>query len=434
MMVRKRSLALVRHLDIDQDEGCIIISILDDVLGRLRNARTHRLIRFSRHALAVSQARSVLILNRTQTVASFLSVLTLGWAAVDYFDFEWRLWCAIALERCATAVGFLALARFRFGRYPALHDLTALAMLFAIPLGFLLTAELTFQLFGIVSSSIAGATAYYYLPFIMAAGLAIFPLSAIESALFALPIVAVMAASALLWPAMLGPASTLETLWRLVLIAGITGFAGLSQLRLLIDVTERAGRDGLTGAMTRQAGEQLLDMEFARATRHDAPLAVAFIDLDRFKSVNDRFGHEIGDEVLRRAVDRIQTGLRRQDAIVRWGGEEFLLVLGQTTAEEAEEVVERLGLIGLGDLPDGAPQTASIGLAERTAGRISDWVSLVSLADERMYAAKQAGRNRWISCAGQISTFDKPGVPAAGDVAPLLLDRGKHTAWRSGAM
>lgn len=384
-----------------------ITSLPLDLLKHFRNSRMPLRLLDTRRSFAISRERTALILSRIRTVALFLSVLTFAWTIVDYFEFEPRFWRYIAIERYVAGAAFLWLARHRFGENLGRPELVALAALFAIPLCFLLGAELTFQYVGIAGPSITGAIAYYYLPFIMAAGLAIFPLTAVESAAIAISIVGTMAILVSVWPAMLGPSSALATLWRLSAIAGICSFAGNCQLRLLISVTEQASRDGLTGALTRQAGEAFLGMEMARAARQNTSLAIVFIDLDRFKMVNDRFGHDVGDAVLRRAVEQIQTGLRRQDALIRWGGEEFSLVLGQTTAREAEIVIERLGAIGLGNLPDGTMQTASIGLAERIMDGRFELSSLLGLADERMYAAKQAGRNRWINCTGDQKVFCK---------------------------
>jgi diguanylate cyclase (GGDEF)-like protein len=179
----------------------------------------------------------------------------------------------------------------------------------------------------------------------------------------------------------------------------------MSQLRFLINLTEQSTRDALTQALTRRFGEEMLDIQLAIAERSGAPLAVMFFDLDKFKAVNDEFGHEEGDALLHRAAQSIRKTLRRQDILIRWGGEEFLAVLPQADPAKVERVVTRIAKAGIGLLPDGRQQTASIGIAERMNDNAGDWKNLVKLADERMYSAKRAGRNRYVGAVGHPVPF-----------------------------
>ena len=106
------------------------------------------------------------------------------------------------------------------------------------------------------------------------------------------------------------------------------------------------------------------------------------------------------DRVLRHAANTIRSLLRQSDALVRWGGEEFLVVMPDTPVEGAMIAVERMRRAGFGKRPDGSLQTASIGIAEQTADRPADWESLVELADQRMYRAKQDGKDRVVGTDG----------------------------------
>jgi len=90
----------------------------------------------------------------------------------------------------------------------------------------------------------------------------------------------------------------------------------------------------------------------------------------------------------------VSSNLRRGDMLVRWGGEEFLLIMPNTDLIQAEAALFRMRNIGFGMRPDNTPLTASIGIAERSADQLTDWKGLVGLADQRMYLAKQGGRNR----------------------------------------
>jgi len=380
------------------------------------STETLPLLACSQHSFVVARARSALMLARIQAVSLFLSALTLAWTVIDYLEFTSQIWRIILIERLVTGAAFFGLSKYCSHSRSQYSERSALAILFAVPLVFLLSAETSFQANGMTNTSLTGAAAYYYLPFVVAAGLAIFPLTALEGAMLGMAILGTMIISMSIWPRAEEFVSPLGTLWRLFVIASICSFAGICQLQLLIRVTERASHDGLTGALTRQSGELLLEMGLARANRYNEPFAVAFADLDRFKLVNDRFGHEVGDTVLKQATERMRDKLRGHDALIRWGGEEFLLVFAHTTSGDAESVLERLGASGLCELPDGARQTASIGLAERISDGQSDPSALIDLADERLYAAKEAGRNRLVNCAEKakiLCTLDAPTTAAA---------------------
>jgi diguanylate cyclase (GGDEF)-like protein len=141
----------------------------------------------------------------------------------------------------------------------------------------------------------------------------------------------------------------------------------------------------------------LLTIQFTLSSRNETPLALAFIDLDHFKQINDSFGHEAGDVVLRDAAKGLQRRLRTGDMLVRWGGEEFLLILPNTNLENARGALERILSAGLGAHPGGGSVTASIGVAETDADAVTDWATLVEVADRRMYEAKRTGRNRIVA-------------------------------------
>lgn len=131
------------------------------------------------------------------------------------------------------------------------------------------------------------------------------------------------------------------------------------------------------------------------ARRHGYPLAIAFLDLDDFKQVNDTAGHESRDRLLKEAAQAWHSSLRKSDAILRWGGEEFLLVLPYTDCTQAEHLVHhRQPAL---HRPDGKPLTFSVGIAEWRADDVTGWRALGALADERMYQAKIAGKARIVA-------------------------------------
>ena len=204
---------------------------------------------------------------------------------------------------------------------------------------------------------------FAFVPFVLAAGLGAFPLALGESALLAAILFAVEV-HALSAGGVTARSGGPELLWLLFLITVAAGFAAASQLKLMAALVEQAIRDPLTGCLRRESGAEILETQFLLAARQHARLAVLFADIDRFKAVNDAFGHEAGDRVLAATAAALRGMARESDVLIRWGGEEFVVVLPDTASTEAAALIQRLRERGLGTLPDGRPLTMSIGVAE----------------------------------------------------------------------
>ena len=160
---------------------------------------------------------------------------------------------------------------------------------------------------------------------------------------------------------------------------------------------EMATRDALTGLLNRRAMVELLAREHPRIVRGQGPLAVALLDIDWFKRINDGLGHGAGDEVLRRFAGVLKDQLRAADALARWGGEEFLLLMPGTRLDDARLVLERLRTrVCAGNVFDSiAPElkvSFSAGVVEVAEGETQD--AAIDRADRALYLAKQNGRNR----------------------------------------
>jgi two-component system cell cycle response regulator len=168
------------------------------------------------------------------------------------------------------------------------------------------------------------------------------------------------------------------------------------ELRARADELDRMSRtDHLTGLHNRRHMEEHLRKLGAGAKRHGYPLALLIVDVDHFKVVNDKLGHQVGDEVLVEVAARLGSALRTEDMLGRWGGEEFLVLLPQTNALGARTLAERLR-VRTGATPvqssNGAVNvTISIGGA---AAEGPGEHELLALADKQLYAAKDAGRDR----------------------------------------
>jgi diguanylate cyclase (GGDEF)-like protein len=165
-----------------------------------------------------------------------------------------------------------------------------------------------------------------------------------------------------------------------------------------VQVEARATHDRLTGIANRETLLATLVAEVERAIRHYKPLSVAFIDIDRFKPINDTYGHNSGDAVLRQVAGIIGDNIRASDTFGRYGGEEFMLILPETTPVDAVSLAEGLRLLVM-ETPlriagaQAIQATISVGIA---GGRGSELQTdaLVDKADAAMYAAKSLGRNR----------------------------------------
>lgn len=161
-------------------------------------------------------------------------------------------------------------------------------------------------------------------------------------------------------------------------------------------IEELAELDELTGAFNRRCIMRMLEDEVARARRSGTPCSVALIDLDWFKHINDTHGHPVGDEVLRTFAITMFANIRGVDRFGRYGGEEFLLIMPDTAAIAAATILDRLRLI-VADLDwsafsAGMAVTISAGVAELQPAELPE--ALLTRADEALYSAKEAGRNR----------------------------------------
>jgi diguanylate cyclase (GGDEF)-like protein/PAS domain S-box-containing protein len=183
------------------------------------------------------------------------------------------------------------------------------------------------------------------------------------------------------------------------LIGAIVSFQDISERRRMQAELERlATRDPLTGVYNRRELERRLAQEVARADRYRVPLSVLMLDLDRFKELNDSYGHQVGDATLKTVASRIAAIVRTTDQLARYGGEEFLVIMPHTDVAAALELAERIRRRVADEpveAPDGASPrvTLSIGVAA-LSGTERTPEELLRSADAALYEAKKAGRNR----------------------------------------
>jgi len=155
--------------------------------------------------------------------------------------------------------------------------------------------------------------------------------------------------------------------------------------------------DHLTGTLNRQAFLRILDQEHARFARLGEPCCLVLLDIDHFKNINDQYGHAIGDKVLFSVTSYLIDNLRPYDSLCRYGGEEFLICLSNTTIESSYAIVERIRLeLSRQEIciPDGGcvKMTASFGIASMST--VNDLDETIKQADKALYQAKAGGRNK----------------------------------------
>lgn len=174
------------------------------------------------------------------------------------------------------------------------------------------------------------------------------------------------------------------------------GFAAMTTRRLHLHLEKLASHDPLTGLLNRHALDAAIEREMARSARHLYPLSVLVMDLDHFKRINDTFGHDAGDAVLKAFAQAAAAALRRDDVLGRQGGEEFLALLPGSGHASALVVAERIraAVAATSLLHDGRTVGVTVSIGVATARDSGSWEPALRAADAALYEAKRTGRNR----------------------------------------
>lgn len=191
--------------------------------------------------------------------------------------------------------------------------------------------------------------------------------------------------------------------WRILFSLALTGvfvlvFAWLVG-RLQTELTRLATTDPLTGCLNRSQLADILNGQIQMRERYERVSSLVLIDLDHFKTINDRWGHVAGDRVLQEVAMRLKRRLRDSDQLFRIGGEEFMLVLPETRQKDAETLAHQLlTTVSAGPFLENIQVTASAGITEVVKGET--WSTWLNRADQALYAAKAQGRNRLVALRG----------------------------------
>lgn len=213
---------------------------------------------------------------------------------------------------------------------------------------------------------------------------------------------------------------------QLAIFAGSISLGILGSMGFILMVKERADRanrslamiDSLTGVFNRRAFMERAEKEFAIAQRNNTPLALLMMDIDYFKRINDEFGHPAGDDVLVDVARILDSRLRKQDTLGRYGGEEFCVLLPATDEAGAMTVAETLRKTventSLAMERKGISATISIGVSFCPASCNLGFNRLLDDADAALYQAKHGGRNRVVALPGRIGGLSENGLVQAG--------------------
>lgn len=314
-------------------------------------------------------------------------------------------WAALSLGGMAV---FFAAIRFGWSRGLADPSLTMVQMVFAITSGAIAYA---------MAGPMRGATFVVLLAILMFGMFQLRPRALLLVSLYALGLFGTaMAVMAWQLPQVYRPAVELghflmlaATLPAVSLLAGrltVLRERSRHQRRDLAEALARiqalAMRDELTGLINRRHMLELLEQERQRCVRSGRTFCVAMIDIDRFKEVNDRYGHAAGDEVLQRLAREALSAVRVADVLARWGGDEFVLLLSDARLQLArggvERVRQRIEAVSLRVGEQALQVTISAGLAEHIAGE--SVATALARADAALYEAKAQGRNRTVAADG----------------------------------
>lgn len=176
-----------------------------------------------------------------------------------------------------------------------------------------------------------------------------------------------------------------------------------------LELRQIASTDSLTGIQSRRALMAQASSELNRAKRYDHPLTILMLDIDRFKSINDTLGHTVGDIVIKRIAELLLKTIRNSDLLGRYGGEEFCVLLPETSLEESMILAERIRILcfheDINEL-NGLHVSVSIGIAA-CKGKTDEIAAMIERADKALYEAKKGGRNCCVAYSEESDKLDR---------------------------
>ncbi|MEK7435292.1 MAG: GGDEF domain-containing protein [Pseudomonadota bacterium] len=370
----------------------------------LASGRFADLLSARRHAPYLTRHRLAAIDARTRVVAIAFALATLLWIALDVATLRADLWRFLLAARIFAILVLLRLAIVPERETGRLRALTMLGIVLAMPLMIYGISQYLFAGLSHHGAAAINVNLYRALPLLALAGLSIFPLVAGEGIFFALVIAAVVGG---IQSGLVGvnTIELLSLLWVFGLVMSVYLIGCAIQLNHMMALAHRASHDALTGALIRQSGVEVLDLHFRLACAQDAPLSVLLLGAGDFKPADGKSGNAARDQALKAIVAKLHALLRQADVVIRWDGEQFVVILANTPLRGARLVVERVMRELLGVRTGAAPFTPFMGLAERQTDGAEDWWQLIALSGNRMQLAKKSGA----ACCADHEGIIKPG-------------------------
>lgn len=359
-----------------------------------------------RHSRDFNFARSEYLRSRVLFVGSAFFLLAPLWILVDFLLLPAELLNSLIAGR------FILMAALAVVIYSAKHNQHQLNRIRNTLAGLMLApAIFYFVLVMFFSDQMASLVGYNFIPLLIIVFLSVFPLTIIESLGIGL-IVITLQFFVLVDLNELTTPDGWQSLVLLVVVLAISLWANHSQVSTLLRLYRQASMDSLTGLLNRgvllEQLNQLCEQRDEKLAEDElpAPISLLMFDLDKFKRINDTYGHSVGDQVLQAFAQILRDELRNNDLIARYGGEEFVAVLPGTPRVDARQIAERIRLqcekaTVIAHDGEAVSFTTSIGITEIRLDENLD--TALHRVDTRLYLAKNLGRNRFVD-------YDSPAV------------------------
>lgn len=354
--------------------------------------KLHDIVSTRHHSADFIETRAEHIALRLRFMTAFYALVVPLWAPVDYLLLSPDHFAAMLVPKVCLTVFLVPLGLFSLRKLTSSQVHVILALNIAAA-GSFYAASMLILSRGVAESFVAG---YSLMPLMMVSMLGIFPLTLG----WGVALIALVTGIHLGLVAALGQLLTADTanvLWVLCVLGGISLWVQASQLLMLMRLYRESTQDPLTGMINRRVLMKRLTAEIERVMEGGPSFCIQMFDLDRFKRINDNHGHLVGDAVLQTTATLLQKGLRKDDIVARFGGEEFVAVLPDCASADAVAIAERIRQSCRETrvaAPDGASiqLSTSVGVTEYEAGEAIE--ATLNRVDEALYKAKELGRNR----------------------------------------
>lgn len=347
------------------------------------------------HSSDFNQTRANYVRGRLWLMCLFFAITVPAFAIIDFFILPESQALSLLLARCALSASLFVVA-FVLRKPTTLPILRLCSLIaFLLPSLFYLHSMASF----VNISPNQMPIVYSMLPYLIVAMLGLFPLTILGgvtliSVVFA-PFIAyeISQYQNSLWP-------VINSAWLFILFAGISLWLQTSQLSMLMKLYRESTVDPLTKLINRRVLMRVVEKEQVKNKEHNTPFSILMFDLDKFKRINDDYGHFAGDQVLVMAANVMKQVLGKSNTAARFGGEEFVGVLSGTTLTKATEIAEQLSQKLKAErvvLADGTELkvTASIGVIQCTAEETVE--AAFKRADDLLYVAKDTGRDKVVT-------------------------------------